>query len=117
VVHGLGPLHARCPPAPLGLSLLPYLPQGSCIIGGHDNHPDFEYFLPWKAGEGQGGWKVCGKCQGLYRQTGNDIPFCPASGLHLPQDNNVNWQELRVMTSGRASLAGVAAVSARACSG
>jgi len=74
--------------------------EGGCISSGHDNHPDFEYFLPWKAGEGQGGWKVCGKCQGLYRQTGNDVPFCPASGLHLPQDNNVNWQELRVMTSG-----------------
>jgi hypothetical protein len=75
--------------------------QGGCLSGaGHDNHPSLEYFLPWKAGEGQGGWKVCGKCQGLYRQTGADVPFCPAGGMHLPQQNNVNWQELRVMTSG-----------------
>jgi hypothetical protein len=75
--------------------------QGGCINGGgHDNHPDFEYFLPWKAGEGQGGWKVCGKCQGLYRQTGSDVPFCPTIGMHLPQMNNANWQELHVRTSG-----------------
>jgi hypothetical protein len=74
--------------------------QGGCVNGGgHDNHPDFEYFLPWKS-EGQGGWKVCGKCQGLYRQTGADAPFCLGAGMHLPQKNNANWQELRVMISG-----------------
>ena len=74
--------------------------QGGCVNGaGHDNHPDFEYFLPWKS-EGQGGWKVCGKCQGRYRQTGADAPFCLGAGMHLPQKNNANWQELRVMISG-----------------
>lgn len=75
--------------------------QGGCINGGgHDNHPDFEYFLPWKSGEGQAGWKVCGKCQGLFRQTSEDVPFCPAGGMHLPQQQNVNWKELHVLTSG-----------------
>jgi hypothetical protein len=74
--------------------------QGGCVNGSHDNNTVLEYFLPWKAGEGQGGWKVCGKCQGLYRQTGADVPFCPAIGMHLPQKGNVNWQELRVSIGG-----------------
>jgi hypothetical protein len=74
--------------------------RGGCFDGGHDNHPDWEYFLPWKPGEGQAGWKVCGKCQGLYRQTSSDVPFCPAGGLHLPQQQNACWHDLRVMTHG-----------------
>lgn len=77
--------------------------QGVCVNGGgHDNHTGLEYFLPWKKGEGRAGWKVCGKCQSLYRQAKpNDVPFCLAGGMHLPQQNNSNWQELRVMTGGQ----------------
>lgn len=75
--------------------------EGDCLNGAkHDNHPDFEYFLPWVEGEGKPGWKVCGKCQGLYRQTSGDAPFCPALGMHTPQQNNPNWKDLSVMTSG-----------------
>jgi hypothetical protein len=73
---------------------------GGCVNGAHNNHPDFEYFLPWQPGQGQNGWKVCGKCQGLYRQNGGDAPFCPALGMHTPQKDNTNWQELRVATGG-----------------
>jgi hypothetical protein len=84
-----------------GLNTISLGVQGVCVNGGaHDNHPGFEYFLPWKPEEGQGGWKVCAKCQQPYRQTAADVPFCPASGMHLPQQSNANWQELRVMTSG-----------------
>src|SRR5262245_27289159 len=73
--------------------------SGSCSSGNHDNHPDFEYFLPWNSSDGQGGWQICGKCQGLYRQMA-DTAFCPAGGMHIPQGQNVNWKENRVATNG-----------------
>lgn len=75
-------------------------PGGCTNGGGHDINLDFEYFLPLDTGKGQGGWRICGKCKGLYRQTGADVPFCPAGGMHLPQNANPNWQNLSVMTSG-----------------
>jgi len=73
---------------------------GGCVIGSHNNAPEFEYFLPWKAGEGQGGWSVCGKCKGLFRATGTDVPFCPAGGMHFVQTDNSNWKEVHVLTNG-----------------
>jgi hypothetical protein len=72
---------------------------GQCGGGGHDNNLDLEYFLPWDPGDGQGGWKVCGQCQGLFRQ-GSDAPLCPAGGLHYPQGQNANWKECYVATEG-----------------
>jgi hypothetical protein len=74
--------------------------KGGCVSGGHDNHPDFEYFLPWKSGEGTGGWRVCGRCQGVYRQTVAAAPVCQAGGVHFPQLKNPTWTELEVMTEG-----------------
>jgi hypothetical protein len=75
--------------------------EGECVGGSHDNHPDIEYFLPWQQGEGQGGWRLCGRCLCPYRQTGSDTPLCPAGGLHFPQQHNRCWQELHVLTTGQ----------------
>ncbi|MHC5541680.1 hypothetical protein ACYOEI_25960 [Singulisphaera rosea] len=74
--------------------------EGVCVGGGgHDNNLDLEYFLPWERGEGQGGWTVCSRCQGLYRQD-SSTPMCPSGGLHFPQAQNPNWKEVRIRTNG-----------------
>jgi hypothetical protein len=98
---------ARMPPLPFrycrtchGLNTTSLGVQGGCLSGNHNNHPDFEYFLPWQSGEGQGGWIVCGKCQGLYRPMAGDTAICPAGGLHVPQQQNGWFKDLYVSTNG-----------------
>lgn len=56
-----------------------------CRGGGkHIDSPNFEYFLPWGAGKGQRGWRLCDKCLCLYFDSDPMATrICPAGGLHV----------------------------------
>ena len=69
--------------------------QGSCPSGGkHDGSASAKYLMQFGEGAGntnpQGGWRWCGKCQGLFFSglvSGEDIGAgifsdCPAGGVH-----------------------------------
>jgi hypothetical protein len=75
---------------------------GACPGGGrHIYNEAFEYFLPCFEGEGEQGWLLCSKCQGLYKPAESDTTsVCPAKGTHVPKKFGTDDLTFGVMKTG-----------------
>jgi hypothetical protein len=73
-----------------------------CPGGGrHIFNESFEYFLPCFNGDGEQGWTVCEKCQGLYKPGDPDMPpFCGEMGFHVPKKLGTEVMTFGVMKTG-----------------
>jgi hypothetical protein len=75
-------------------------PAGAWRGAGHDNHPD-GVLPPVEGRRRTERLESMRQVPGALSANGCGRSFLPRPGMHLPQQNNVNWKELRVMTDGR----------------
>ena len=63
------------------------LDNGVCPAGGAHNDSSSETYVIPTSGQGQAGWRLCSRCQGLF-YSGNGLGGCPAGGSHAVSAND-----------------------------